>query len=140
MCIRDRAIALPVGLIVPAVLGCEEKSLIEISNAAKDLASRAKGSGSPLTQEENNGATFSVSNLGMFDIDEFVAIVVPPQSAILSVGKANDEVIVQDGNMVISKIMKMTLSVDHRVNDGAEAAMFLGELKQILENPDQIFG
>ena len=134
------AIALPVGLIVPAVLGCEDKGLMEISNAAKDLAGRAKGSGSPLTQEENNGATFSVSNLGMFDIDEFVAIVVPPQSAILSVGKANDEVIVEDGNMVISKIMKMTLSVDHRVNDGAEAAMFLGELKQILENPDQIFG
>ena len=134
------AIALPVGLIVPAVLGCEDKGLLEISNAAKDLAIRAKGSGSPLTQEENNGATFSVSNLGMFDIDEFVAIIVPPQSAILSVGKANDEVIVEDGNMVISKIMKMTLSVDHRVNDGAEAAMFLGELKQILENPDQIFG
>ena len=67
------AIALPVGLIVPAVLGCEDKSLTEISDSAKDLASRAKGSGSPLTQEENNGATFSVSNLGMFDIDEFVA-------------------------------------------------------------------
>ena len=134
------AIALPVGLIVPAVLGCENKSLTEISDSAKDLASRAKGSGSPLTQEENNGATFSVSNLGMFDIDEFVAIIVPPQSAILSVGKANDEVIVKEGNMVISKIMKMTLSVDHRVNDGAEAAMFLGELKEILETPNQIFG
>ena len=134
------AIALPVGLIVPAVLGCEDKSLTDISESAKDLAARAKGSGSPLTQEENNGATFSVSNLGMFDIDEFVAIIVPPQSAILSVGKANDEVIVKDGNMIISKIMKMTLSVDHRVNDGAEAAMFLGELKEILENPDQIFG
>ena len=134
------AIALPVGLIVPAVLGCEDKSLTEISDSAKDLASRAKGSGSPLTQEENNGATFSVSNLGMFDIDEFVAIIVPPQSAILSVGKANDEVIVKEGNMVISKIMKMTLSVDHRVNDGAEAAMFLGELKEILETPNQIFG
>ena len=134
------AIALPVGLIVPAVLGCEDKGLMEISSAAKDLASRSKGNGSPLTQEENNGATFTVSNLGMFDIDEFVAIIVPPQSAILSVGKANDEVIVEEGNMVISKIMKMTLSVDHRVNDGAEAAMFLGELKQILENPDQIFG
>ena len=134
------AIALPVGLIVPAVLGCEDKNLIDISKSAKDLAVRAKGSGSPLTQEENNGATFSVSNLGMFDIDEFVAIIVPPQSAILSVGKANDEVIVKDGNMIISKIMKMTLSVDHRVNDGAEAAMFLGELKEILENPDQIFG
>ena len=134
------AIALPVGLIVPAVLGCEDKSLTEISDSAKDLANRAKGSGSPLTQEENNGATFSVSNLGMFDIDEFVAIIVPPQSAILSVGKANDEVIVKEGNMVISKIMKMTLSVDHRVNDGAEAAMFLGELKEILETPNQIFG
>ena len=134
------AIALPVGLIVPAVLGCEDKNLTEISDSAKDLASRAKGSGSPLTQEENNGATFSVSNLGMFDIDEFVAIIVPPQSAILSVGKANDEVIVKEGNMVISKIMKMTLSVDHRVNDGAEAAMFLGELKEILETPNQIFG
>ena len=134
------AIALPVGLIVPAVLGCENKSLTEISDSAKDLATRAKGSGSPLTQEENNGATFSVSNLGMFDIDEFVAIIVPPQSAILSVGKANDEVIVKEGNMVISKIMKMTLSVDHRVNDGAEAAMFLGELKEILETPNQIFG
>ena len=134
------AIALPVGLIVPAVLGCEDKSLTEISDSAKDLASRAKGSGSPLTQEENNGATFSVSNLGMFDIDEFVAIIVPPQSAILSVGKANDEVIVKEGNMVISKVMKMTLSVDHRVNDGAEAAMFLGELKEILETPNQIFG
>ena len=134
------AIALPVGLIVPAVLGCENKSLTEISDSAKDLASRAKGNGSPLTQEENNGATFSVSNLGMFDIDEFVAIIVPPQSAILSVGKANDEVIVKEGNMVISKIMKMTLSVDHRVNDGAEAAMFLGELKEILETPNQIFG
>ena len=134
------AIALPVGLIVPAVLGCEDKSLTDISESAKDLAARAKGGGSPLTQEENNGATFSVSNLGMFDIDEFVAIIVPPQSAILSVGKANDEVIVKEGNMIISKIMKMTLSVDHRVNDGAEAAMFLGELKEILENPDQIFG
>ena len=134
------AIALPVGLIVPAVLGCEDKSLIQISELAKDLANRAKGSGSPLTQEENNGATFSVSNLGMFDIDEFVAIIVPPQSAILSVGKANEEVIVKNGEMAISKIMKMTLSVDHRVNDGAEAAMFLGELKEILENPNQIFG
>ena len=73
------AIALPEGLIVPAVLGCEAKTLEEISTTAKDLAQRAKGEGSPLTQEENSGGTFSVSNLGMFDIEEFTAIIVPPQ-------------------------------------------------------------
>ena len=134
------AIALPEGLIVPAVLGCEAKTLEEISTTAKDLAQRAKGEGSPLTQEENSGGTFSVSNLGMFDIEEFTAIIVPPQSAILSVGKAREEAIVDNGEIKISQRMKMTLSVDHRVNDGAEAAMFLGELKTILETPSQIFG
>ena len=134
------AIALPEGLIVPAVLGCEAKTLQEISTTAKDLAQRAKGEGSPLTQEENSGGTFSVSNLGMFDIEEFTAIIVPPQSAILSVGKAREEAIVENGEIKISQRMKMTLSVDHRVNDGAEAAMFLGELKTILEAPAQIFG
>ena len=134
------AIALPEGLIVPAVLGCEAKTLEEISTTAKDLAQRAKGEGSPLTQEENSGGTFSVSNLGMFDIEEFTAIIVPPQSAILSVGKAREEAIVENGEIKISQRMKMTLSVDHRVNDGAEAAMFLGELKTILETPSQIFG
>ena len=86
--------------------------LTEISDSAKDLASRAKGSGSPLTQEENNGATFSVSNLGMFDIDEFVAIIVPPQSAILSVGKAREEAVVENGEIKTAQLMKMTLSVD----------------------------
>ena len=134
------AIALPEGLIVPAVLGCEAKTLEEISTTAKDLAQRAKGEGSPLNQEENSGGTFSVSNLGMFDIEEFTAIIVPPQSAILSVGKAREEAIVENGEIKISQRMKMTLSVDHRVNDGAEAAMFLGELKTILETPSQIFG
>ena len=134
------AIALPEGLIVPAVLRCEAKTLEEISTTAKDLAQRAKGEGSPLTQEENSGGTFSVSNLGMFDIEEFTAIIVPPQSAILSVGKAREEAIVDNGEIKISQRMKMTLSVDHRVNDGAEAAMFLGELKTILETPSQIFG
>ena len=134
------AIALPEGLIVPAVLGCENKSLEEISNAAKDLATRAKGEGDPLTQEENSGGTFSVSNLGMFDIDQFTAIIVPPQSAILSVGKAREEAVVDNGEIKVSQQMKMTLSVDHRVNDGAEAAMFLGELKSILESPSKIFG
>ncbi|MBM01395.1 MAG: dihydrolipoamide acetyltransferase [Chloroflexi bacterium] len=134
------AIALPEGLIVPAVLGCESKNLEEISNSAKDLATRAKGEGDPLTQEENSGGTFSVSNLGMFDIDQFTAIIVPPQSAILSVGKAREEAVVDNGEIKVSQQMKMTLSVDHRVNDGAEAAMFLGELKSILESPNKIFG
>ena len=134
------AIALPEGLIVPAVLGCENKSLEDLSNSAKDLAVRAKGEGAPLTQEENSGGTFSVSNLGMFDIDQFTAIIVPPQSAILSVGKAREEAVVDNGEIKVSQQMKMTLSVDHRVNDGAEAAMFLGELKSILESPSKIFG
>ncbi len=133
------AIALPEGLIVPAVLDCGSKNLLEISKTAKDLATRAKGEGAPLSQEENTGGTFSVSNLGMFDIEEFTAIIVPPQSAILSVGKVKEEAVVNDGKVGVSQIMKMTLSVDHRVNDGAEAAMFLGELKQLLETPDQIF-
>ncbi|MEG3582356.1 MAG: dihydrolipoamide acetyltransferase family protein [Chloroflexota bacterium] len=133
------AIALPEGLIVPAVLDCGSKNLLEISEAAKDLATRAKGEGAPLSQEENTGGTFSVSNLGMFDIEEFTAIIVPPQSAILSVGKIKEEAVVNAGKVGVSQIMKMTLSVDHRVNDGAEAAMFLGELKQLLETSDQIF-
>ncbi|MEC7880532.1 MAG: dihydrolipoamide acetyltransferase family protein [Chloroflexota bacterium] len=134
------AIALPEGLIVPAVLGCESKNLEDMSNSAKDLATRAKGEGSPLTQEENSGGTFSVSNLGMFDIDQFTAIIVPPQSAILSVGKAREEAVVENGEIKTAQLMKMTLSVDHRVNDGAEAAMFLAELKSILESPSKIFG
>ena len=134
------AIALPEGLIVPAVLGCENKSLEDLSSSAKDLAVRAKGEGAPLTQEENSGGTFSVSNLGMFDIDQFTAIIVPPQSAILSVGKAREEAVVENGEIKTAQLMKMTLSVDHRVNDGAEAAMFLAELKSILESPTKIFG
>ena len=134
------AIALPEGLIVPAVLGCESKNLEDMSNSAKDLATRAKGEGAPLTQEENSGGTFSVSNLGMFDIDQFTAIIVPPQSAILSVGKAREEAVVENGEIKTAQLMKMTLSVDHRVNDGAEAAMFLAELKSILESPSKIFG
>ena len=134
------AIALPEGLIVPAVLGCENKSLEDLSSSAKDLAVRAKGEGAPLTQEENSGGTFSVSNLGMFDIDQFTAIIVPPQSAILSVGKAREEAVVENGEIKTAQLMKMTLSVDHRVNDGAEAAMFLAELKSILESPTKILG
>ena len=113
---------------------------IDLSNSAKDLAVRAKGEGAPLTQEENSGGTFSVSNLGMFDIDQFTAIIVPPQSAILSVGKAREEAVVENGEIKTAQLMKMTLSVDHRVNDGAEAAMFLAELKSILESPTKIFG
>ena len=76
----------------------------------------------------------------MFDIDQFTAIIVPPQSAILSVGKAREEAVVENGEIKTAQLMKMTLSVDHRVNDGAEAAMFLAELKSILESPTKIFG
>jgi len=127
------AIALDEGLMVPAILGCQGKSLKDIAIASKDLGVRAKSGG--LTQEEMTGGTFSVSNLGMFGIDEFSAIIFPPQPGILAVGASMPTPVVRDGELAIGNIMKMTLSVDHRVNDGAEGAAFINEIKRFLENP-----
>ena len=127
------AIALDQGLMVPAILGCQGKSLRDIAIASKDLGERAR-SGS-LTQEEMTGGTFSVSNLGMFGINEFSAIIFPPQSGILAVGASTPTPVVKDGELAVGNIMKMTLSVDHRVNDGAEGAVFINEIKGFLENP-----
>ncbi len=127
------AIALDQGLMVPAILGCQAKSLKDIAIASKDLGARAKSGG--LTQEEMTGGTFSVSNLGMFGIDEFSAIIFPPQPGILAVGASAPTPIVKDGELAVGNIMKMTLSVDHRVNDGAEGAVFINEIKGYLENP-----
>jgi len=127
------AIALDQGLMVPAILGCQAKSLKDIAIASKDLGARAKSGG--LTQEEMTGGTFSVSNLGMFGIDEFSAIIFPPQPGILAVGASAPTPIVKDRELAVGNIMKMTLSVDHRVNDGAEGAVFINEIKGYLENP-----
>tara|TARA_Y100000310_G_scaffold143826_1_gene143160 strand:+ start:99 stop:755 length:657 start_codon:yes stop_codon:yes gene_type:complete len=127
------AIALESGLIVPGINGCENISLVEIAAASRDLAARAN-SGS-LRNDEYSGTTFSVSNMGMFDIESFTAIIFPPHAAILAVGTVKEQPAVRDGELAIAQIMKATLSTDHRVADGAEAAQFIVEIKKLLENP-----
>ena len=127
------AIALEAGLIVPGVNNCESKSLVEIAVASRDLIARAN-SGS-LRNEEYSGTTFSISNLGMFDVDSFSAIIFPPHAAVLAVGSVKEQPVVQDGQLAIAQVMTATVSVDHRVADGAEAAQFLVEIKNLLETP-----
>ncbi len=127
------AIALESGLIVPGINDCEGKSLVEIAVASRDLVARAN-SGS-LRNEEYSGTTFSVSNMGMFDIDSFTAIIFPPHAAILAVGTVKEQPVVRDGELAIAQIMKANLSTDHRVADGSEAAQFMVEIKKLLENP-----
>ncbi len=127
------AVALDQGLIVPAVSQCQNKSLAEIAAASRDLIDRAHGGA--LRAEEYTGGTFAVSNLGMFDVDSFTAIIFPPNSAVLAVGSVKEQPVVRDGEIKAAQIMKATLSTDHRVADGAEAAQFLMEIKRCLENP-----
>ncbi len=127
------AIALPEGLIAPAILDCANKTLADIARASKSLGERAKGG--TLRNQEYTGATFTVTNLGMFDVYEFSAIINPPQSASLAIGSVRKQPVVKDGQVVVADVMKATLSIDHRVADGAEAAQFLAEVKTLLENP-----
>ena len=127
------AIAQEAGLIVPAVMGCRGKSLRQVSAASKDVISRANGG--MLSAEEYTGGTFSISNMGMFDITSFVAIILPPQSAMLAVGSVADRAVVRDGKVTVASVMNTTLSADHRVSDGAEGARFILEIKRLLENP-----
>ena len=127
------AIALESGLIVPGINGCEGKSLVEIAVASRDLVARANSG--TLRNDEYSGTTFSVSNLGMFDIESFTAIIFPPHAAVLAVGTVKEQPVVRDGELAVAQIMKATLSTDHRVADGAEAAQFLVEIKKLLENP-----
>ena len=127
------AIALESGLIVPGINGCEGKSLVQIAVASRDLVARANSG--TLRNDEYSGTTFSVSNLGMFDIESFTAIIFPPHAAVLAVGTVKEQPVVRDGEIAIAQIMKANLSTDHRVADGAEAAQFLVEIKKLLENP-----
>ena len=127
------AIALEAGLIVPGISGCEAKSLVETAVASRDLIARANSG--KLRNEEYSGTTFSISNLGMFDVDSFAAIIFPPHAAVLAVGTVKEQAVVREGQLAVGQIMKATLSVDHRVADGAEAARFLMEVKKLLENP-----
>ena len=127
------AIALESGLIVPGINGCQAKSLVEIAAASRDLIARAHSG--TLRNEEYSGTTFSVSNLGMFDVDSFTAIIYPPHAAILAVGRVKEQAVARDGQVTVAQIMTATLSVDHRVADGAEAAQFIMEIKGLLEKP-----
>ena len=124
------------GLIIPGLLHCESKSLADIARGSRDLVERAKAD--KLRADEYTSTTFTVSNLGMFDVDSFIAIIYPPNSAVLALGRVKDRPVVQDGQVVVAKMMNATLSTDHRVADGAGAARFLGEVKRLLENPVQL--
>jgi pyruvate dehydrogenase E2 component (dihydrolipoamide acetyltransferase) len=127
------AVALEQGLITVVVADADRKPLAQIAREAKDIVNRAKnGKARP---EELQGSTFTVSNLGMFDVAEFVAIINPPEAAILAVGSVKEVPVVKDGQVVPGKTMKVTISADHRVTDGAEAARFLQEVKLNLEEP-----
>ena len=127
------AIAEDDGLIMPAILDCGDKSLTEISAASKDLVQRSQSG--TLHVEEYTGGTFSISNMGMFDVTSFVAIIQPPQSAVLAIGTVQKRPVVQGDSVVVREIMSATLSVDHRVSDGAEGAQFIVQLKEYLEHP-----
>lgn len=127
------AVSLPTGLITPIIRHADFKNLGLLSSEMKVLASKAKEG--KLSREEYTGGSFTVSNLGMFGVSEFVAIINPPQAAILAVGGIEDRAVVKNGQVVPGKTMRLTLSADHRALDGADAAKFLKTLQKYLESP-----
>ena len=127
------AVATPTGLITPIVKNAGAKGLAQISTEMKDLATRARDG--KLKPEEFQGGTFSISNLGMFGVREFGAIINPPQGCILAVGAGEQRPVVVDGALAIATVMSCTLSVDHRVVDGAVGAEFLAAFKALIEDP-----
>jgi pyruvate dehydrogenase E2 component (dihydrolipoamide acetyltransferase) len=127
------AVAIDEGLITPIVRSADKKSIGQISREVRELAGRARER--KLQPDEYMGATFSVSNLGMFGIDEFTAIINPPEAAILAVGAIQPKPVVREGEIVIRQLMRVTMSCDHRIVDGATGAKFLQTFKKMLENP-----
>ena len=127
------AVAIEDGLITPVVRAADRKSLSQIAGEVRELAERARAK--RLQPEEYTGATFSISNLGMFGIDEFTAVINPPEGAILAVGAMTPKPVVRDNEIVVRQMMRVTMSCDHRVIDGATGAKFLQTFKKILENP-----
>lgn len=127
------AVAIDGGLITPIVKNADQKSVVTISNEMKDLAARAKSG--KLAPEEFQGGGFSISNLGMFGVKQFAAIVNPPQGCILAVGAGEERAVVRHGKIEIRNMVDLTLSVDHRVVDGAVGAQFLSALKHYIESP-----
>ncbi|NUS21941.1 MAG: biotin/lipoyl-binding protein [Mesorhizobium sp.] len=127
------AVSIPGGLITPIIRKADEKTLSVISNEMKDLASRARGR--KLKPEEYQGGTTAVSNLGMFGIKDFAAVINPPHATILAVGAGEQRAVVKNGEIKIANVMSVTLSTDHRAVDGALGAELLGAFKRMIENP-----
>jgi pyruvate dehydrogenase E2 component (dihydrolipoamide acetyltransferase) len=127
------AVAIPNGLVVPVIQGCERKTIAEIAAARADLVERARAG--KLQQVDLDGGTFTISNLGMFGIERFIAVLNPPQAAILAVGSTEGKPVVVDGEVVVRQRMELTLTCDHRAIDGATGAQFLGDVKAFLEEP-----
>ena len=127
------AVAIEDGLITPVIRAADQKTLSQIAGEVRELAERARSK--KLKPEEYTGATFSVSNLGMFGIDEFTAVINPPEGGILAIGAVTAKPVVRDNEVVIRQMMRVTMSCDHRVIDGATGAKFLQTVKKILENP-----
>ena len=128
------AVATEDGLIVPVIHNADDLSLEEINERRKELVARTQEG--KLRSGDLDAGTFTISNLGMFDVDSFNAIINPPQSAILAVGKINDQVVPMDGKPTIRPMLKINLSFDHRVIDGARGAHFLQTLSNLIENPN----
>jgi pyruvate dehydrogenase E2 component (dihydrolipoamide acetyltransferase) len=127
------AVAIPNGLVVPVIQGCERKTIAEIAAARAELVDRARSG--KLQQGDLDGGTFTISNLGMFGIERFIAVLNPPQAAILAVGSTEEKPVVVDGDVVVRPRMELTLTCDHRAIDGATGARFLGDVKAFLEEP-----
>jgi pyruvate dehydrogenase E2 component (dihydrolipoamide acetyltransferase) len=130
------AVSVPDGLLTPVVRDADQKGVLGIARSVRELAGRAKAK--KLQPDEMSDGTFSISNLGMFGIDSFSAVINPPEGAILAVGKVRDEPVVKSGEVVPGKRLALTLSCDHRVIDGALGARFLAELRSLLERPMQL--
>jgi pyruvate dehydrogenase E2 component (dihydrolipoamide acetyltransferase) len=127
------AVAIDEGLITPVIRDVDAKGLAALSAEARELAERARKRS--LKPEEYTGGSITVSNLGMFGIDWFVAVINPPQAAIIAVGAVEQKPVVRDGQVAVRQMMSATLSGDHRVIDGALGAQYLRELKALLEHP-----
>jgi pyruvate dehydrogenase E2 component (dihydrolipoamide acetyltransferase) len=130
------AVGIDDGLITPVIRNCGAKSLDNISTESRTLFERARNK--RLQPQEYADATFSISNLGMFDVENFIAVLIPPQAASIAVGSIRDAAIVKDGTVKVGRRMKVTLSCDHRALDGLQGAGFLKELKRILEHPSEL--
>ena len=127
------AVAIPNGLVVPVILSAEQRTVAEIATARGVLVERARAG--KLSAEDMQGGTFSISNLGMFGVEHFIAVLNPPQAAILAVGAIEERPVARDGQVVIRPLMSLTLTCDHRALDGATAAEFLATVKRLLEEP-----